>query len=100
MLSRQRKKLELRLSADRRLPGDRVARPKRWAWEVRQMTLAIHHALRTLERATRRATLFIGRVQTAPCLINNKRQSPKDSRKRHNLSGDQLAAQKQRTFGQ
>ncbi len=34
------------------------------------MTLAIHHALRTSERATRatRSTQFIGRFQTAPRL--------------------------------
>jgi len=35
------------------------------------MTLAIHHALRTSERATRtseRVTQFIGRIQTAPRL--------------------------------
>ena len=34
------------------------------------MTLAIHHALRTSERATqfKRATQFIGRFQTAPRL--------------------------------
>ena len=34
----------------------------RWAWELWQMSLAIHHALRTSERATqyteRRATLL------------------------------------------
>ena len=46
--------LPFRRAADIKLPGHRVARPKRlaWAWEVWQMTLAIHHALRASERAT------------------------------------------------